>query len=283
MIQLGKKQEFEIKRFTNVGAFLSDELDSQDILLPRKFVKKDWQVGKKIKVFVYKDNEERPIATTINPKIKLGELALLQVIDINKYGAFLDWGLEKDLFLPYDEQVVKVKKHDYYLVALYLDKSNRLTATTRVDEFFSKDVIYRENDMVEGIVYSFDMEIGAFILVDGKYNAMLHKDEFDGIMKVGDRVKLRVKMVKPDGKLDLTRETRAHEHLAGDSEHIYNILRDNGGFLRVNDKSDPRLIRSIFKMSKSQFKRSIGRLYKQRRIIINKDGIRINSGGKNGK
>lgn len=283
MIQLGKKQELEIKRFTNVGAFLSDELDSQDILLPRKFVKKDWQVGKKIKVFVYKDNEERPIATTINPKIQLGELALLQVIDINKYGAFLDWGLEKDLFLPYDEQVVKVKKHDYYLVALYLDKSNRLTATTRVDEFFSKDVIYRENDMVKGIVYSFDMEIGAFILVDGKYNAMLHKDEFDGIMKVGDRVKLRVKMVKPDGKLDLTRENRAHEHLAGDSEHIYNILRDNGGFLRVNDKSDPRLIRSIFKMSKSQFKRSIGRLYKQRRITINKDGIRINSGGKNGK
>lgn len=283
MIQLGKKQELEIKRLTSVGAFLGDNEASQDILLPRKFVKKDWPIGKKVNVFVYKDHEGRPIATTLNPKIQLGELALLQVIDTNKYGAFLDWGLEKDLFLPFDEQVVKVKKHDYYLVALYIDKFDRLTATTRVDQFFSRDVIYKENDIVEGIVYSFDMEIGAFIVVDGRYNAMLHREELDGIMKVGDKVKLRVKMVKPDGKIDLTRESRAHEHLAGDSEHIYNILRDNGGFLRVNDKSDPRLIRSIFKMSKSQFKRAIGRLYKQRRITINNDGIRINSGGRNGQ
>lgn len=282
MIQLGKKQLLEIKRFTSVGAFLSDEEESQDILLPRKFVKKDWPVGKKINVFVYKDSEGRPIATTTNPKIEFGQLALLQVIDINKYGAFLDWGLEKDLFLPFDEQIVKVKKHEYYLVALYIDKSDRLTATMKVDGFFSKDVSYKENDIVEGTVYSFDMEIGAFILVDNKYNAMLHKDELDGVMRVGDRVKLRVKMVKPDGKIDLTREARAHDHLASDSEHIYNILRDNGGFLRVNDKSDPRLIRSVFKMSKSQFKRAIGRLYKQRRITIINDGIRINSGGKNG-
>ncbi len=282
MIQLGKKQLLEIKRLTSVGAFLSDKEESQDILLPRKFVKKDWPVGKKINVFVYKDSEGRPIATTTNPKIEFGQLALLQVIDINKYGAFLDWGLEKDLFLPFDEQIVKVKKHEYYLVALYIDKSDRLTATMKVDGFFSKDVSYKENDIVEGTVYSFDMEIGAFILVDNKYNAMLHKDELDGVMRVGDRVKLRVKMVKPDGKIDLTREARAHDHLSSDSEHIYNILRDNGGFLRVNDKSDPRLIRSVFKMSKSQFKRAIGRLYKQRRITISNDGIRINSGGKNG-
>ncbi len=283
MIKLGKTQVLTIQRFTTVGAFLSDEEKSQDILLPRKFVKKDWQVGKKIEVFVYKDNENRPIATTLKPKIELGQLAILQVKDINKVGAFLDWGLEKDLYLPYEEQTMKIRKHDYYLVALYEDKSTRLTATMKVGPYFSKEVPYKENDWVEGHVYSFDYDIGAFILVDNKYNAMLAANEIDGIMKVNDHVKLRVKNVKADGKIDLTRNNRVHEQLGSDSEKIYTILRDNGGYLRVGDNSDPKLIYSIFKMSKSQFKRSLGRLYKQRRIIFINDGIKINDGGKNGR
>ncbi|MDO5026261.1 MAG: S1-like domain-containing RNA-binding protein [Tissierellia bacterium] len=284
MIELGKTQVLGIKRFTTVGAFLGeDDGMSEDILLPRKFVKKDWQVGKKIEVFVYKDNENRLIATTLRPKIELGQLAILQVKDINKVGAFLDWGLEKDLYLPYEEQTIKVKKHDYYLVALYVDKSDRLTATMKVSPYFSKDVEYKENDWVEGQVYSFDYDIGAFILVDNKYNAMLNANEIDGILKVNDNVKLRVKNVKEDGKIDLTRNNRVHEQLGSDSERIYNILRDNGGYLKVGDHSDPKLIHSIFKMSKSQFKRSLGRLYKQRRIIFVNDGIKINDGGKNGR
>lgn len=284
MIELGRSQKLIIKRFTTVGAFLNDEENiSEDILLPRKFVKKDWPVGKELEVFVYKDNDNRPIATTLKPKIELGQLAILQVVDVNKVGAFLDWGLEKDLYLPYDEQTIKVKKFGYYLVALYVDISNRLTATMKVDPYFSKEVPYKENDWVTGKVYSFDIDIGAFILVDGKFNAMLPASELDGIMKIGDEVKLRIKRVKPDGKIDLTRNNRVHEELSADSEKIYTLLRDNGGYLKINDKSDPKLIFSIFKMSKSQFKRSLGRLYKQHRIVFTSDGIKINNGGKNGR
>lgn len=284
MIELGKIQTLKIKRFTTVGAFLNDDDEvCEDILLPRKFVKKTWEKGQEIEVFVYKDNENRLIATTTKPKIQVGELAILQVIDVNRIGAFLDWGLEKDLLLPYDEQTQKVKKHEYYLVALYIDASNRLTATMKVDPYFSKDVIYKENDWVDGKIYSFNYDVGAFILVDNKYNAMLPAIEIDGILKVNDDIKLRVKRVKPDGKIDLTKNNRVHEEIGSDSEEIYKILRDNGGYLKVGDHSSPKLIRSVFNMSKSQFKRSIGRLYKQRRIIFVNDGIKINDGGKNGR
>ena len=284
MIELGKIQTLKIKRFTTVGAFLNDDDEvCEDILLPRKFVKKTWEKGQEIEVFVYKDNENRLIATTTKPKIQVGELAILQVIDVNRIGAFLDCGLEKDLLLPYDEQTQKVKKHEYYLVALYIDASNRLTATMKVDPYFSKDVIYKENDWVDGKIYSFNYDVGAFILVDNKYNAMLPAIEIDGILKVNDDIKLRVKRVKPDGKIDLTKNNRVHEEIGSDSEEIYKILRDNGGYLKVGDHSSPKLIRSVFNMSKSQFKRSIGRLYKQRRIIFVNDGIKINDGGKNGR
>lgn len=286
MIELGKKQVLEIKRFTTVGAFLNskEKPSKDDVLLPRKFVKKDWQVGQEVEVFIYKDNENRLIATKLDPKIQLGQLAILQVVDVNKVGAFLDWGLEKDLFLPYDEQTVTVKKYGYYLVALYVDSSSdRLSATMRVDPYFSKEIPYKENDWVDGVVYSFDMDFGAFILVDKQYNAMLPSKELDGILKVKDQVHLRVKQVKSDGKIDLTKSNRAYEDMSSDAEKIYTVLKDNGGFLRLNDKSDPKLIFSVFNISKSQFKRAIGRLYKQRRIIFVNDGIKINDGGRNGR
>ncbi|NLW52794.1 MAG: S1 RNA-binding domain-containing protein [Tissierellia bacterium] len=286
MIKLGEMQKLYIKRFTTVGAFLNTKEDTpsdEDILLPRKFVKKEWQNGQEVEVFVYKDNDNRYIATTTKPKLQLGELGLLQVVDINKVGAFLNWGLEKDLLLPYEEQVGKIKKHGYYLVAVYIDKSNRLTATMKTNSYFETQVPYKENDWVKGIVYSFNYDIGAYVIVDNKYNAMLPESELEGIYKVGDEVSFRVKQVKSDGKIDLTKQNRAHEQLSSEAEQIYAILRDNGGFLRVNDKSDSKLIYSIFKISKSQFKRAIGRLYKQRRITFVDNGIKINTGGRHGK
>lgn len=278
MYQLGKTQKLLIKRLTSVGAFLGQELennDEEDILLPRKYLRKDKNVGDEIEVFVYKDNENRPIATTKKSKIELGKLALLQVVDTTKIGAFLDWGLDKDLLLPFEEQLGTIKKYSYHLVGLYIDKSKRLTATMKCDDYFEKDVEYQENDWVDGIIYSYESEIGAFVLIDDKYNGLLPASEINGIPKVGDKVHLRVKRIKADGKIDLTTANRAHIELNTDADVIFNILRDNGGFLRVSDKSDPKLIRKVFNMSKSQFKRALGRLYKQRKIQFKNDGIML--------
>lgn len=277
MIQLGKTQKLVIKRLTTVGAFLGTDLSEKsddDILLPKKYLKKEKNVGDKIEVFVYKDNNNRPVATTKRSKIELGELALLQVVDNTKIGAFLDWGLDKNLLLPFEEQKGQIRKHHYYLVGLYIDKSKRLTATMKVDNFFSKDIQVKENDWVNGEVYSFSSDVGAFILVEGKYNGLLPKEEIFGIPKVGDKVHYRVKRIKEDRKIDLTTNNRAHLELNTDSDFIFKLLKDNGGYLRVNDKSDPRVIKKVFNMSKSQFKKAIGRLYKLRKIIFADEGIK---------
>lgn len=278
MTTLGKMQKLVIKRITSIGAFLNDTIesdDNKDILLPKKYLKKDKIVGDKIDVFVYKDNQNRPIATTKKSKIELGGLAILQVIDTTKIGAFLDWGLDKDLLLPFEEQIGTIKKHSYHLVGLYIDKSDRLTATMKVDDFFEKEIKLKENDWVDGQVYSYNSEIGAFILVEGKYNGMLPNEEIMGIPRIGDNVRLRVKHIKEDGKIDLTSSNRSHIELNKDAKQIYSILKDNGGYLRVDDKSDPKIIRRVFNMSKGQFKKSIGRLYKQRKIIFKDNGIMI--------
>lgn len=278
MPTLGKMQKLVIKRITSIGAFLNDTIetdDNTDILLPKKYLKKDKVVGDKIEVFVYKDNQNRPIATTKKSKIELGGLAILQVIDTTKIGAFLDWGLDKDLLLPFEEQIGTIKKHSYHLVGLYIDKSDRLTATMKVDDFFENDIKLKENDWVNGEVYSFNSDIGAFILVEGKYNGMLPNVEIMGIPRIGDNVRLRVKHIKEDGKIDLTTSNRSHIELNKDADQIYSILKDNGGFLRVDDKSDPKIIRRVFNMSKGQFKKSIGRLYKQRKITFKDNGIMI--------
>lgn len=275
---LGKMQKLVIKRITSIGAFLNDTIESDDntdILLPKKYLKKDKLIGDKIQVFIYKDNQNRPIATTKKSKIELGSLAILQVVDTNKIGAFLDWGLDKDLLLPFEEQIGTIKKLSYHLVGLYIDKSDRLTATMKVDDFFEKDINLKENDWVNGEIYSYNSEIGAFILVEGKYNGMLPNVEIMGIPRIGDKVRLRVKYIKEDGKIDLTNSNRSHIELNKDANNIYSILKDNGGFLRVNDKSDPKIIRRVFNMSKGQFKKSIGRLYKQRKIIFKDNGIMI--------
>ncbi|WP_297376166.1 S1-like domain-containing RNA-binding protein [uncultured Helcococcus sp.] len=278
MYKLGKTQTLIIKRITSIGAFLGETIDSDDkddVLIPKKYLRKNKEVGDSLEVFIYKDNQNRPIATSKKPKAEVGDLAILQVVDTTKIGAFLDWGLDKDLLLPFEEQVGQIKKYDYHLVGVYIDKSDRLTATMKVDDYFANDGKIKEDDWVDGIIYAYDSSYGAFILVEGKYNGMLHQDEITGVPKVGDSIRLRVKKVKEDGKLDLTYNNRAHVELNKDANLIYKTLSDNGGYLKVNDKSDPKLIRSVFNMSKSQFKRSIGRLYKQRKINITKDGIKL--------
>ncbi|NMB10316.1 MAG: RNA-binding protein, partial [Tissierellia bacterium] len=253
MYNLGEMQDMIIKRIQKNGAYIGLENSGRDddILLPISEIENDDKVGSKVRVFVYKDGENRPIATKRTPKILLNEISHLEVKEITKIGAFLDWGLDKDLFLPFSEQTIQIKRGRKYLVALYIDKSSRLCATMRIREYLKNDSKYKENDWVTGIVYNIVDDLGAFIAVDGKYEAMLPEYEAKGIIVVGEDIQARVASVKEDGRINLTLKRMSYLEIDRDSEIILTTLKDNNGFLPYNDKSDPAIIRENFSMSKS--------------------------------
>lgn len=277
MYNLGEMQDMIIKRIQKNGAYIGLENSGRDddILLPISEIENDDKVGSKVRVFVYKDGENRPIATKRTPKILLSEISHLEVKEITKIGAFLDWGLDKDLFLPFSEQTIQIKRGRKYLVALYIDKSSRLCATMRIREYLKNDSKYKENDWVTGIVYNIVDDLGAFIAVDGKYEAMLPEYEAKGIIVVGEDIQARVASVKEDGRINLTLKRMSYLEIDRDSEIILTTLKDNNGFLPYNDKSDPAIIRENFSMSKSSFKKAVGRLLKENKITFYKNGIKL--------
>lgn len=278
MIELGEIQKLKVKRNTSVGAFLGDidgKRSDEDVLLPRKEVPKDIKVGDMIEVFIYRDSEDRLIATTKRPKLTVGEVGLLKVVDITKIGAFLDWGLEKDLFLPFKEQTMKLTKGNKYLVGLYIDKSDRICATMKIKDFLRTDSPYKENDWVKGTVYSVNEEIGAFVAVENKYHGLIPKKELVRVLFPGEEVNLRVIKVKEDGKLDLSLRDKSYIQIDKDAEAILNKLKENGGELQLNDSSSPKEIKRILNMSKSAFKKAVGRLLKEGRIKFTEKGIKL--------
>ncbi|NLY44958.1 MAG: S1 RNA-binding domain-containing protein [Tissierella sp.] len=276
MINLGEYQELIIKRFTSVGAYLNEEIEEDDdILLPKAQIPKDANVGDKIKVFVYNDSKDRVIATINRPKITLGELAHLMVVDTTKIGSFLDWGLEKDLFLPFAETIGSVEKGKEYLVGLYIDKSNRLCATMKIKDMLRADSDFRENKIAKGTIYSINRDIGAFVAVEDKYDGLIQKKELIGAYDVGDSIEVRINKVLEDGKLDLSLRDRSYIQMDTDGKVIMKKLKENGGSLPLGDKSSPDAIRKELKMSKAGFKRAIGRLYKEGIIIISDNGIKL--------
>ncbi|WP_071705521.1 S1 RNA-binding domain-containing protein [Murdochiella vaginalis] len=269
-MQLGTTQTLKIQSITPPGAILQG-----NILLPKRFVPEGAKVGENIEVFLLRDSEDRPIATTRRPKVQVGELALLTVKDVSRQGAFLDWGLDKDLFLPFQEQMHHVKPGEAVLIYCYLDKSERLCSTMRVKNRFAFPEELHENDWVEGVVYANNPDIGAFVLVEQKYNGLIPADGTRGALRIGQSVRARVERIKADGKIDLSLQSRTHEQMDTDAITILRMVQANNGFLRVNDHSDPETIRMLFGMSKAQFKRCIGRLLKQKRIVFCKDGIAL--------
>ena len=277
MIELGKMQKLEVIRMTKIGAFLNTQYgsDMEDILLPMNQVPEDIEIGDEIEVFVYKDSEDRIIATMKKPKITIGELAPLRVVDNSKIGAFLDWGLEKDLLLPFKEQTYEVEKDGLYLVGLYIDKSDRLCATMDIYKLLSNESPYKENDRVAGTIYQIHEEMGAFVAVDNKYSGLIPKKEFYGDYKCGDSVEVRIKKVREDGKLELSLRKEAYNQMDDDANMILERLILNGGKLSLNDNSRPEEINAELKMSKSAFKRAIGRLFKERKIRITEKGIEL--------
>ena len=274
MIELGKKQVLEVVKKVEFGVYLAEEVGSMDkVLLPKKQVPEGAENGTQIEVFIYRDSKDRLIATTAQPKLTLGELAVLTVKEVGKIGAFLDCGLEKDLFLPFKQQTRRVRTGDNILVAMYTDKSNRLCATMNVYEYLKKESPYAKEDVVKGVIYDISKNFGAFVAVDNLYSALIPAKEFHGEYEIGDEVEARVTAVKADGKLDLSIRQKAHLQMDKDAEYVMQVIDEFDGVLPFNDKVSPEVIKREILMSKNAFKRAVGRLYKEGKIEITENRI----------
>lgn len=275
-MKLGEYQELFYVKKVEFGIYLSEERDGGErVLLPAKQVPDGISLGEKISVFIYKDSKDRMIATVHKPKIGLGGLAALTVKEVTKIGAFLDWGLEKDLFLPYKEMVCRVKPEDEILVTMYIDKSERLCASMKgIYGLLSKESPYKKEDTVTGRVYEFSDNFGAFIAVDDKYSGRIARHEDYSFLRVGDMIEAKVLAVKEDGKLDLTLREKSYIQIDTDAEKIMGLLESYGGVLPFSEKASPEVIKRETGLSKNAFKRAVGHLYKERKISLNDGTIR---------
>ena len=275
MIQLGMIQTLRIVKKVEFGVYLSDGSgDENKVLLPQKQVPEQAQTGDEVEVFVYRDSKDRLIATISTPKLTLHSVAKLRVAQVGKVGAFLDWGLEKDLLLPYKEQTRRVAEGEECLVALYIDKSDRLCATMNVYPYLSADSLYKTEDRVSGTVYEISNNFGAFVAVDDKYSGLIPKKELYGTVQIGDVVQARVTSVKEDGKLNLSIREKAYLQIDTDAQRVMDIIYSFDGVLPFTDKASPEVIKRETQMSKNEFKRAVGRLLKEGKIQITERAIR---------
>lgn len=275
MIRLGEIQILHIIKKVDFGVYLSaDSGEADKVLLPQKQVPEGAKVGDEIEVFVYRDSKDRLIATTNTPKLTLHDVARVRVAQVGKVGAFLDWGLEKDLLLPYKEQTRKVSEGEECLVALYIDKSDRLCATMNVYPYLSVNSTYKKDDRVRGTVYEISNNFGAFVAVDDKYSGLIPKREFYGNVQIGDVVEARVTGVKEDGKINLSIREKAYLQMDTDAQKVMDIIYSYDGVLPFTDKASPEVIRRETQMSKNEFKRAVGRLLKEGKIRITERAIR---------
>lgn len=278
MLKLGQMQELEIIKKVEFGVYLMDSRErnpEERVLLPIKQVPVGAAVGDRMEVFLYKDSKDRLIATTKQPLLQMGQVGVLKVAQVGKLGAFLDWGLEKDLFLPFREQTKKVQEGDECLVTLYIDKSGRLCATMKVYHYLKTDSPYQKNDRVEGVVYEISKNFGAFVAVDDCYSGLIPAREYNTQLQPGDRINARVTAVKEDGKLDLSIKEKLPVQIAMDAERVLEIIESFDGALPFNDKASPEVIRREMKMSKNEFKRAVGNLLKAGKIEITEKSIRL--------
>lgn len=272
-MNLGRINQLQVLRQREIGLYLGDPDTDEAVLLPKSEVPEGTSVGDEISVFIYKDSEDRPIATTKTPKITLGEVAVLEVSQVTPIGAFLDWGLMKDLFLPFKEQVHKVREGEKVPVILYLDKSKRLAGSMKIYSKLSPASGYQKNDKVSGIIYEIKKNIGAYVAVDGKYYGMIPKQELYDRIRVGEEIHARVLRVRDDGKLDLSGRKKAYAQMDEDSEKVIEVIKSYDGELPFTDKASPEQIKSELGLSKAAFKRAVGRLLKEEKITIGIDSI----------
>lgn len=277
MIRLGEIQQLEVVKRVEFGVYLADPghgSKEEKVLLPAKQVPENTGIGDRIEIFAYKDSKDRLIATTRRPKLALGEVGELRVAQVGKIGAFLDWGLEKELLLPFKEQTKRVREGETVLAAVYIDKSSRLCATMNVYPYLDMDSPYQKDDKVSGRVYQINGEFGAFVAVDNRYSGLIPKKELYGNVEIGDEITARVTEVKEDGKLNLSIREKAYIQMGMDAEKIMEIIESFDGVLPFNDKARPETIKRETGMSKNEFKRAVGNLFKAGRIEITQTCIR---------
>lgn len=275
MINIGQYQTFTILRETDPGLYLGDE-EENELLLPHKYKPETFEIGDEIEVFVYLDNEERPIATTLEPYVTLNEFAYLVCSDVNKYGAFMDWGLEKQLFVPFKEQARPMTVGSWYIVYLYLDdKTNRLVGSSKTNRFLdNSNVTVEKYDKVD-ILVTHLTDKGANVIVNGKHHGLIYIDEIFEDIRSGDRMKAYIKKVREDNKIDVVLQAPGYRSIEPNANYILDELKAAGGFLPLHDKSDPDSIKNELGLSKKSFKKAIGSLYKDKQIIIKSDGIEL--------
>jgi len=279
MIKLGQIQKLEVVRMSVVGAYLNTSYGSMDeaALLPRKEMPEDVDFGDVLEVYIYHDERQRLMATFNKPSLAVGDIACLKAVKLIENGAFLDWGMDKDLFLPKSFQRETIQKGKSYWVTLIEDERGRLVATMDIYGVLESDSPYKVDDKVKGVVYDMKDDMGIFIAVDGKYHAMVPKREMFGNVFIGDEVEGRVTEVREDGKLNISLRKKAVQQMGDDSEEILNKIKAYGGTLMMNDKSAPEDIKQEFQMSKKAFKRAVGRLLKEGKIEFIDGGIKLKS------
>jgi uncharacterized protein len=275
-IKMGEYNTLKVSKLLRMGAYLKAGVqDKEEILLPKNQMPDNLKEGDSLRVFVYRDSEDRPIATLKTPIAQVGEVAHLKAVSITKIGAFFDWGLEKDVFMPIKEITYKIVPGNKYLVALYLDRSDRVCATSRVFNYLKEGGPFKVDDSIEGIVYNVVEDIGAFVAVDNKYSALIPKTEAYRTLSPGDRVSAKVVRILEDGKLTLSIKKTNHKKISNEAQKILGVLQHHKGFLPINDDSSPEAIKLRLGLSKSMFKKALGNLLRMNMVEQIKEGIRL--------
>lgn len=273
MITIGVDNKLEIARSTSIGLYLTDG-ENNDILLPNKYVPEHYEIGDELTVFVYLDHEERPISTTLEPYIYLNEFSLLKVNYINEFGAFLDMGLEKDLFVPFKEQARLMTQGSWYLIYMYLDeKTNRLVGSSRLNQFLNNDELTVEEGEEVDLVVSHITDMGINVIINEKHKGLIYKNELFEELRTGDRIIGYIKKIREGNKIDVARTKIGFDGVLSSAEIILEELGKNNGFLGLSDASHPEDIKTVLNMSKKTFKKAIGTLYKEKQIDIKDNGI----------
>ncbi len=273
MIELGKYNTLEILRDTSVGLFLGDE-EGNDVLLPNKYVPESFEIGDHLTVFCYLDHDERPVATTLKPHVTINHFQLLRVAEVNDFGAFLDWGLEKHLLVPFREQRTKMVQGQWYVVYCYLDeRSNRLVASNKLDKFLSNENLTVNNLDEVDLIVTRHTDLGWEVIINDKHKGLVYSNEIFKKVAVGDKIKGYIKNIREDHKIDVSLQPIGHKSPEPAAQKIYERLVAEGGFLKLHDKSAPEDIKEMLQMSKKVFKKGIGTLYRERKIEIKEDGI----------